>query len=121
MNTDKSDNQDRFGTDHLPYEIPSRSGKEHAARNAHRTFYWRLFEYEAYTCPDCGRGAGQVYQFEVHHIDRDPTNGRLWNLIGVCRRCHRWRHGGQTRSSWSIEEWKHGFVDEEFHPHRSES
>lgn len=106
----------RFGTGHLPYEVPHPSGDQSMARDDHREFYWTLFDRETYECPDCGRGDDEVNDFEVHHLDRDPLNGRLWNLLAVCNRCHVWRHGGDNLSGWSVEEWKRGFVDDEYHP-----
>jgi hypothetical protein len=108
-----------IGTAYLPYEVPHSTGNEDAARSAHREFYWTVFDQSEYECPDCSRGVDDVRRFEVHHVDRDPLNGHLWNLTGLCKRCHRWRHQGETLSSWSVEEWKQGFLDEAYHPHES--
>jgi 5-methylcytosine-specific restriction endonuclease McrA len=98
-----------------PYEVPHESGRENTARTAHREWYWTLFDYDSYECPDCGRSAEDVRRFEVHHLDRDPLNGALWNLQAVCKRCHGWRHGQRDDlSGLSVEEWKEAFVDDSF-------
>jgi len=107
----------RFAAEVVPYEVPHESGMPNQAREDHRSLYWHMHDYESYTCPDCGRGVDEVEGFDIHHIDRDPLNGALWNLIGVCRRCHGWRHGDRSDiSGLSIDEWKQAFVDESYHP-----
>lgn len=79
-------------------------------RHLAREIYWSQRIKEDYLCPDCGRGRGRVYKFHVHHIDRDPSNNAADNLIGLCHRCHIWRHRtGPTMSGLDIEEWKAGF------------
>ncbi len=46
-------------------------------------------------CEQCGHGhepdAG--YTLTVHHIDGDPQNNALWNLVALCQRCHLKLHG----------------------------
>jgi 5-methylcytosine-specific restriction endonuclease McrA len=36
-------------------------------------------------CRDCGRSDVAL---EVHHVNSDPTDHRLANLIPLCRDCH---------------------------------
>jgi len=117
MQTQIREYQERFATRIAPYDIPHESGNEDLARQDHRDWYWSLYDYDSYECPDCGRGLEDIQRFEVHHLDRDPLNGALWNLIGVCRRCHGWRHGDREDiGGLSVDEWKEAFVDPEFHP-----
>lgn len=100
-----------LGTDHLPYEVPYQTGNRESAREAHRKFYWQIFDRESYECPDCGLGIGDIHRFEVHHLDRDPLNGRLWNLVAVCQNCHQKRHAaGNPISLLRLDEWKDEFV-----------
>jgi len=105
-----------FSEQITPYEIPHESNNESMARTDHREWYWTLYDYDSYECPDCGRSADEVDRFEVHHLDRDPLNGALWNLQAVCRRCHGWRHGEKSLSGLSLEEWKRAFVNPEDSP-----
>lgn len=37
-------------------------------------------------CPFCGNG--EVAHFEVHHIDENPSNNEVSNLLLLCRNCH---------------------------------
>ena len=37
-------------------------------------------------CADCSRSDGPL---EVHHVNGDPTDNRIRNLIPLCRDCHR--------------------------------
>lgn len=115
MQPEDTDAHRDYGPDWLPYPVPY-DGPPDAARNAHREFYWQVYDYNNYRCPDCGRSTAAVERFEVHHLDRDPRNGRLSNLVAVCKRCHTWRHGSPNLSAWSVEEWKEGFVDPDYHP-----
>lgn len=59
-----------------------------------RESYWTERDRSEYNCPDCGRGEGQLRSgFEVHHIDGDPTNNKIGNLVALCRPCHNIREG----------------------------
>jgi 5-methylcytosine-specific restriction endonuclease McrA len=90
---------------------PRRSSGEFVSRVYAREWFWRTHDRESYECPDCGRGDDRVQRFEVHHIDSDPTNNEPENLVAVCRRCHRWRHGeGPTVSGLDLDEWKDEFL-----------
>lgn len=44
-----------------------------------------VFRRGAYLCESC-QGAIAV---EVHHVNGDPGDNRLENLLGVCSSCHR--------------------------------
>lgn len=50
-----------------------------------------------------------VVDFEIHHIDGDPTNGDEENLVAVCRSCH-YREHDRTPPT-DLESWKEGFLD----------
>ena len=94
----------------LPYDVPTR-GSTDVARSKHRTYYWLVNDYWSYECPDCGRGHDRVYTFDVHHIDENPRNGDPENLIGLCRRCHAWRHAEEpTIAGLDVHEWKSEFL-----------
>ena len=59
-----------------------------------RQSYWAERDKSEYNCPDCGRGQEQLRSgFEVHHIDGDPTNNKIGNLVALCRPCHNIREG----------------------------
>jgi hypothetical protein len=84
----------------------ARQGRERA-----REWFWSEHDRQDYECPDCGRGIDRVTGFDVHHIDEDPTNNDPDNLIGLCHRCHIWRHhDGPTLPGLDLEEWKAAFV-----------
>lgn len=82
--------------------------EDHSRRLAREQF-WATRTYRGYICPDCGRGLDRVYAFDVHHKDGNPHNNDPDNLVGLCRRCHRWRHDGSTLSGLDVEEWKEEF------------
>jgi hypothetical protein len=109
MSLEPSAQQPTLDTYDLPYSVPT-DAEDGACRVLHRKWYWSRHDYDDYSCPDCGRGAGRVYQFDVHHKDGDPKNGHPDNLIGLCRRCHIWRHRKPTISGLDVEEWKAAFV-----------
>jgi 5-methylcytosine-specific restriction endonuclease McrA len=57
---------------------------------------------DAWTCGDCGKRGGR---FEVHHINLDPTDNRLENLVTLDRACHKLRHYGAPpagRDEWDV-------------------
>ena len=62
-------------------------------RKVHREKFWREHNKTEYTCPECGRGFGEVSEFQVHHIDGDVQNGDMDNLVGLCKQCHHDQHG----------------------------
>lgn len=66
------------------------SNYKNRSRTIARKVYWDEHDENDYQCPDCGRSIGEIRQdvFEVHHIDGDPYNNSLENLIGLCRMCH---------------------------------
>jgi len=64
------------------------SAKSKSRQNA-RSLYWENHNKQSYNCPDCGRNLDQLRTgFEVHHVDGNPTNNSLDNLVGLCRPCH---------------------------------
>jgi hypothetical protein len=74
------------------------------ARAAARCKYWDKYNRFEYTCPDCGRSNDELRNsFEVHHIDGNPTNNKLANLVGLCRPCHNIREGKKP----SINDYRH--------------
>jgi len=79
------------------------------ARGRHKAKFWRYHDQEHYICPRCGRGADEVEQFEVHHVDEDPYNGDMDNLRGLCRRCHHEVHGREPPKS--LDDWKEQFLE----------
>ena len=80
------------------------------ARSKHRYRFWGERDREDYTCPRCGRGHDDVFQFEIHHIDGDPTNGNESNLVALCRRCHYQEHDREPPRS--LDQWKADFSEE---------
>lgn len=104
-------NEFESGDSTVPYEIPF-DGSEDQARAVHREWYWsQNGPIEDYLCPDCERGYGSVRGFDVHHIDENPLNGHPANLVGVCVRCHRWRHSEEkSMSLLTVDEWKDEFL-----------
>ena len=43
---------------------------------------------DGFTCQQCGERAVMV-----HHIDHEPTNNAIENLMSMCRMCHEKHHG----------------------------
>ena len=42
-----------------------------------------------WVCEECGKDCSQTKsELEVHHIDHDPSNSKLYNLKALCRTCH---------------------------------
>ncbi|CAI9086442.1 HNH endonuclease [Candidatus Methylacidiphilum fumarolicum] len=46
----------------------------------------KLYQEADNRCPFCG--VADVAVLEIHHIDEDPSNTKIENLIVVCRNCH---------------------------------
>lgn len=73
-------------------------------RQGHRERFWEQHDKEQYVCPNCGRGRGEVEQFQVHHISGHPEDGSDRNLIALCRKCHWEKHNispGERKGHWS--------------------
>lgn len=68
---------------------PQETREAIAARKEARETFWNLHKKSEYCCPDCG---DDVDHYEVHHIDGDPFNNALDNLVGLCHSCHVARH-----------------------------
>ena len=74
-------------------------GMKDRHRKLARERFWSEHRKEAYDCPDCGRGMDEIHRtFEVHHINGDPHDNSLENLIAVCRFCHAVREGRKPGS-----------------------
>lgn len=42
-----------------------------------------------WVCEECGKDCSKnKSELEVHHIDHDPSNSKLYNLKALCRTCH---------------------------------
>lgn len=59
------------------------------AREVARDTYWSEYDQDSHPCQDC---ADSEKPLEVHHIDQDPFNNKLSNLVGLCHACHMRRH-----------------------------
>ena len=46
----------------------------------------RVFAANGRRCRECGRADGPL---EVHHVNADPTDNTIHNLVPLCRDCHR--------------------------------
>jgi uncharacterized Fe-S cluster-containing radical SAM superfamily protein len=45
-----------------------------------------------YRCEVCNKGRDEAGPLEIHHVDGDPWNNDIRNLLYVCRPCHRFAH-----------------------------
>lgn len=73
-----------------------------ADRRRDRDRWWSLHDRDEYVCPDCGRTPDEHdAEWEVHHIDGVPGQ-----IVGLCRPCHRIRHGASPERV-DLEFWKH--------------
>lgn len=50
--------------------------------------YWGKYDRESHCCWCCGTDE----PLEVHHIDGNPFNNDLSNLVAVCHDCHVQKH-----------------------------
>lgn len=90
---------------------PRESDTPNVSRTYAAEWWWANHDKDTYECPDCGRSLPRAGEFDVHHIDEDPTNNDPENLIALCRRCHVWRHhNGPTLKGLDVDEWKDGFL-----------
>lgn len=62
------------------------------ARKEAREVYWAEYDRDGRQCPDCRRTWEEAGGFDVHHIDGDPLNNELLNLVALCQPCHKNRH-----------------------------
>lgn len=72
-------------------------------RDGHTEKYWEEHTKEEYVCPRCDRGYEEVDEFQVHHKNKNPMDGSMSNLVGLCRECHWEHHGivpGKREGSW---------------------
>ena len=65
-------------------------------RNAWAVLRESVLERDGRTCRYCGWAKPP---FHVHHVDGDPRNDALPNLMTVCPLCHACRHIGRTVSA----------------------
>ena len=77
--------------------------KEQKARKVARENFWPEHDIESYQCPDCGCGVETAETFEVHHIDGDPFNNSISNLVALCHWCHRIRHRTKATEARHLE------------------
>lgn len=100
-------------SEQLPYEVPTYAVSAGLSRMKHRTYYWLVNDFHQFECPDCGRTPEEVLGVHVHHRDENPFNGCLENLVALCQRCHKWRHGsGPSLNAMTVEEWSATFTNE---------
>lgn len=47
-------------------------------------------ESAGWRCQNCGHlhAPADGYMLTVHHIDCNPQNNELWNIVALCQRCH---------------------------------
>jgi 5-methylcytosine-specific restriction endonuclease McrA len=72
-----------------------RQGERYISSSIHRD----LKNKSNHRCDNCGNWFvdRDFMSLEVHHIDRDPHNDTIENLVVLCKKCHRVRH---TRKEW---------------------
>jgi len=69
-------------------------GSKERRRKLFQEFYYTV--YKEKECKDCGvkderDSDGFIIRkakLTVHHIDNDPSNNELSNLVTLCRKCH---------------------------------
>lgn len=82
-------------------------------REKAREKFWSQNDRGSYRCPDCGRSEFELLEsFEVHHIDGDPHNNSIDNLVGLCQPCHNLREGKKpsTRKTKHIVEQMNSMI-----------
>lgn len=70
-----------------------------------RKFFIRRMGEQCLACAKCGKcicGEVSAKEIEIHHIDSNPTNNMLGNLIPLCKDCHVDFHSGM----WDMDEEK---------------
>lgn len=55
-----------------------------------------ILERDRHLCQDCGAEEKNNRRHDVHHIDEDIECSDKFNLISLCRSCHRYFHEGKT-------------------------
>ena len=81
----------------IPRPIPMSKDKRKQCRSIARDRFWSEHDKESYKCADCLRQVG--VDFEVHHIDGNPHNNRMDNLVALCSFCHKLREGKKPSMS----------------------
>lgn len=51
-------------------------------------------------CAYCGEKNRKILQ--IHHIDHDPSNNDIHNLVLICVWCHFYEHGDVGIIEWAI-------------------
>jgi len=59
------------------------------------TYRRRCFEHEDPVCLCCDADSS----LDVHHVDGNPTNDDLENLVVLCKSCHRKVHNGKRETT----------------------
>jgi hypothetical protein len=71
------------------FETPIRAREKYALQGWKKTRR-RVLERDRERCAICGTGQ----DLHIHHIDRDPSNDDLANLMTLCEICHARVHAG---------------------------
>lgn len=73
-----------------------------------RERFWSIHDPDEYVCPDCERTQDEHgRRWEIHHID-----GEAKKCVGLCRSCHRIRHGSTPGTVADVDLWKEHTRDE---------